>query len=89
MFPEEKPRGTLRVEGKQNSLFNLVPRVSHLAAPSERRETLARWSRVSQNLGDDNQIVKGRGGLVGILSILNLRDYMTYCHKNKVNLSII
>ena len=32
------------------------------------------WSRVSQNLGDDNYISEGMGGLVGILSILSLRE---------------
>ena len=25
MFPEVKPRGSLRVEGKQNSLFSMGP----------------------------------------------------------------
>ena len=47
-----------------------------------RRDPSTRWSRVSQNLGDGNEIIKGMGGLVGILSRLNLRECrMSYRQK--------
>ena len=46
-----------------------------------RRDPGTCWSRVSQNLGDDNQIIKGRGGLVGILSILNPRECRMCCQQ--------
>ena len=39
-----------------------------------RRDPGISWSCVSQNLGDDNEIVKGMGGLVGLLSILINRN---------------
>ena len=41
------------------------------------------WSRASQNLGDDNLIIEGTDSLVGILSILSLREYG--CVVTKVN----
>ena len=37
----------------------------------EKRDPGTGWSRVSQNLGDDNKIVRGRGGSECILSILS------------------
>ena len=43
-------------------------------------------SHVSQNLGDDNQIMKGMGGLVGILSIFNLQGCRMCCYQNKPGL---
>ena len=35
-------------------------------------------SRVFQNLGDDNQSIEGRGGLVRILSIIIIATYIAH-----------
>ena len=48
-----------------------------------KRDPGTRWSRASQNLGDDNEIIKGMGSLVSTLSILNLRSADMYCYQNK------
>ena len=48
-----------------------------------KRDPDTRWSRVSQNLGDDKKIITGMGGLVGNLSVLNLRS--AGCVVTKIN----
>ena len=45
----------------------------------EKRDPGTGWSRVYQNLGDDNKIVRGRGRLECILPILSLRESGKCC----------
>ena len=55
MFPSASPRGTLRVSGKQNSLFPLGPVIKcllwkHSAAPRESTTFWPLWRRISLSI---------------------------------------
>jgi len=50
MFPEAKPRGTLRIEGKQNSLFDVGPVIECFVIPPDSKIEQIKLIYVSKEL---------------------------------------